>query len=301
MQRKNHAGGRFWIVTICLILAFIFVNCASNRIWTLDQNPGCETSVEGYYHCREPWDKTKPALIIRQGMHMLVIGGEIVSRDDKGVTFDPDGKVFTGDPKPEYYPFDEIEALIDENGKLLYGTIPEKYSRSYALELHLISQDTTKSESVKLLLKPNRRFGFCVPAGNYIVSKLQFKNDYMGIIDEGVDIPEFRISVAENKSNYIGDIYLDCGKGDLNDPVLIQYKIARRRDGDREGYDTVLVGGLFGGVAAGLYEVSKDRKPIPKDPRGIVGKRKLFIEKNDDFVVKGVNPQMDNIVDIHDK
>lgn len=299
MKCRYCPNGRLWSVAICLTLSLILVNCASNRIWTIDQTPDCKTSVEGYYHCEEPWYKTKPAMIIRQGTRMLVIGGEIVSRDDNGVTFDANGEVFTGDPEPEYYPFKDIEALIDDDGEVVYGTIPDMYSRSYALELHMTSKDTTESKSLKLLLKPNRRFGFCVPAGDYIVSKIQFKNDYNGIIDEGVDIPCFSVSVVENKSNYIGDIYMDCGEDDLEDPIVIQYKMARRRDGvsdSRERDDTVLVGVLFGGIAAGIYEASKDEKPLYKDPRGIVGEHKLFIKNNDEFSVKGVSPRIDNII-----
>ncbi|MBN2185184.1 MAG: hypothetical protein JW746_07640 [Candidatus Krumholzibacteriota bacterium] len=51
-----------------------------------------------------------------------------------------------------------------------------------------------------------------------------------------------------------------------------------------------------GGIAAGIYEASKDRKPLAKDPKGIVGEHMLFVERKDEFTTKGVSPKVDNII-----
>lgn len=301
MVRARHVRSGYFLSVMCLLPVFLFCNCASTRILTLKQNPGCETSVEGLYHCPEPWDKAKPAIIIRQGMNMKIISGEIVSQDDNGVTFDPGGEGYIGDPKPEYFRFDKIEALINENGEVAHGLIPAEYSRAWTLELHLRPQDDPEAGSITLLLRPNERFGLCVPPGNYIVSKMQFKNDRREMVDEGVDIPKLTISVVEGKSNYIGDIYMDCGDGNLHEPIVVPYKIAHRKLGtvgnnnEMDG-DTFLVGLLGGGIAAGIYEASKDKKPIVRDPKGIVGEHRLFIVKNDGFSIKGESPRIDNII-----
>ena len=305
MVRAHHINRGYHLIVMCLLPVFLFYNCASTRILTLRQNPGCETSVEGFYHCPEPWDKAKPAIIIRQGMHMKILTGDIVSQDDKGVTFDPGGEGYIGDPKPEYFRFDKIEALIDENGELVHGSIPAVYSRAWTLELHLRPQDDPEAGSITLLLRPNERFGLCVPAGNYIVSKMQFKNDHRMMVDEGVDIPKLTISVAENRSNYIGDVYLDCGDESLQELIVVPYKIAHRQPGTigESDENTFIIGLIGGGIAAGIYEASKaaassanDRKPVARDPKGIVGEHRLFIVKNDGFPIKGKSPRIDNII-----
>jgi hypothetical protein len=287
---------------ICLLTAFIFCNCASTRILTLKQKPGCETSVEGYYHCAEPWNKAKPAIIIRQGRDMKIITGQIVSQDDRGVMFDPGGEGYIGDPKPEYFKFDKIEALIDENGEVARGSIPVMYSRAYALELQLRPKDDPEAGSITLQLKPNERFGFCVPPGNYVVSKMQFKNDYRKMVDEGVDIPNLTILVEQNKSNYIGDLYLDCGDENLHVPIVIPYKIVHRAGGP-EDFDmgTAVAGALGGAVGAGIYGAVKDASTGFRDPKGIVGEHRLFIDKKNDFAVDGKSPQTDNIIVVTDK
>lgn len=197
---------RFSIVGIFLFLVLMLCNCASTGNLTLNQNPGCETSVEGFYHCLDAWNKSKPAIIIRFGREMKVIAGEIVARDDKGVTFDPSGKGYIGDPKPEYFKFDKIEALIDENGEVVYGSIPAEYSNAFALELHLMPQDNPEAAPIVLQLNPNERFGFCFSPGDYIISEMRFMNNFKKIVDAGVDIPTMIISVTEKRSNYIGDI-----------------------------------------------------------------------------------------------
>lgn len=293
------ANNKFAVIMICLLPFFNLYSCASSRILTLRQNPGCRTSVEGFYRCFEPWDKAKPAVIIRQGRDLKIISGEIVARDDEGVTLDPSGEGYIGDPEPEYFKFDKIEALIDGNGDVEYGKIPEMYSGAYALELHLQLQDDPESEPVVVLLKPNERFGLCTPPGDYIVSTMRFKNDYRSVTDEGVDVPKLRISVMENRSNYIGDIYMDCGDEKMHEPFVIQYKV-----GDGRSYiprtsdgNTELIGLLAGGIAAGIYEASQDRKRVVHDPDRIIGEHRLFIEKNDDFMIEGKSPKHVSIIE----
>jgi hypothetical protein len=36
---------------------------------------------------------------------------------------------------------------------------------------------------------------------------------------------------------------------------------------------------VAGGIAAGIYEAAKDKKPVVQDPKGIVVEHRLFIEK----------------------
>lgn len=286
---KGHRHYVNMIFAAGALCAAALVGCASTKIPTLSQRPGCKTSVEGFYHCNDPWDKAKPAIIIRQGMHAKIISGKIVAMDDKGVTFDPTGKGQLRDPGPEYFKFDKTEALIGEDGKILHGSVPDEHSRAFALELLLISTDSPQAEMIRLLLKPNKRFGFCVPPGNYRVTQCLFRNDYREIIDRGVNIPGLTISVKENRSNYIGDIYMDCGDTEQQDLIIIPYKIEHRpSSAARDAMFGWAVGGVIGIAVAAYMQTD-----LPKD---CIGAHALYVVDKEDFKTQGSSARFNAIM-----
>lgn len=298
-----------------LILPGLFISCAASRIPTLAQRPGCETSIEGYYHCADLWLKAKPALIIRQGMEMKIITGTIVSTDSDGVTFDPTGEGQLRDPKPEYFHYKKIEALIGDNGEVLHGTIPPVYSRAYALELHLVPLYKPEPEPINVTMEPNKQFGFCVPPGDYSIDAIMFRNDYQKMVDEGIGFPKLTISVEEGRSNYIGDLYLDCRDFEQSKAVAIPYKISHRPSEAMNNliFD-VATSAIIGGVvipSAGTVAEDAAESAVESVVDGltteafdedgklrkeIIGIHLLFIQENPDSEIKGTSPRTDNIM-----
>lgn len=290
MVHTNRSRTGFMAALFFLLIMSTIIGCATSKIPSLKHRPDCETSVEGYYYCVDPWQRSKPALIIRHGTGMKILTGEIMSQDAKGVTFKPKGEGYIAEPDPEYFKFKNIEALIDENGEVAYGIIPDQFSRAYALELHLTPRDDPESKPIKLVLEPNKQFGFCVPPGNYIVSEIQFRNDYQKMVDEGVDIPRLEVRVEENHSNYIGDIYMDCGDLRREDPIAIPYKIKHRPS---EAMNDFIAGAAAGAIGAGLAAASGSSPALPK---GVIGIHTIYIEENDEFAMKGKSTKINNII-----
>jgi len=293
---------RYSYILLHICICFIASGCAS-RIPTLSQSPGCETSVEGYYHCNDPWSKAKPAIIIRQGMQMKIITGAIVSMDAVGVTFDPSGEGQVRDPKPEYFRFDKIETLIGEDGTVLHGSIPEEYSRAYILDLHLIPVDASGSKKITLSLKPNARFGLCVPPGVYVVSGIRFRNDFQKMVDAGVEYPRLTVPVTENRANYIGDLYIDCNDAPQQDLIIIPYKIEHRPSTViEEMLLSAAVGAVGGVIDPDLgFDIGQDAANViwgrvDALPEGCVGARVFQIINNESFNTEGKSPRADNIM-----
>jgi hypothetical protein len=234
---------------------------------------------------------------------MKVVTGEIVSMDDNGVTFDPTGEGQLRDPKPEYFSFDKIMTLIDENGEAIHGTIPKEYSRAYALELHLTPADPSASKEIALLIEPNVRFGLCVPPGRYTVSGIHFRNDFQKIVDAGMEYPPMTVTVEENRSNYIGDLYLDCGDATDRELIIIPYKIEHRPSTVIEDF---LMSAAFGAIGGAIdpdlgADIGMDAASVVRGtredlPEGCVGAHVLLIVNDENFGTKGKSPKADNLV-----
>ena len=243
---KTHNG----ISVVVLVLAFVFLSgCASTtKISTLVEEPECMTSLEGYYHCKEAWVGPKPPAIVvvanrasSSREYYKAIQVEIVSLDDRGLTIKPNAKASSPNsaraynPKARspdstrtYYELSELTAVIDEDGKVVYGSIPMKFSSALLLELYLEgfgSSYSSDSKSYKLRLTPNERFGYCLPSGIYKVAEVRFI-DGSNNVALGVNCPDLRITVNGGRSNYIGDLFLNFEKSETPDSVRIRYRVS---------------------------------------------------------------------------
>lgn len=85
---------------------------------------------------------------------------------------------------------------------------------------------------------------------------------------------------------------MDCGDEKQGDPIVVPYKILHRP----VDHGVIVAGALGGALAAGAYEVSKAATAPVRDAKGIVGEHKLFIKKNDNFTIQGVNSKIDNLI-----
>ena len=289
---------------LCLLAVLSLVGCGGLKVCPLERQPECGTTVEGFYYCAEPWDGPKPALIVRSGPEIRILKGTIVSRDERGITFDQSAEGMLRDPGPEHFPFKRVAALIGENGDVVYGRVPESCSKAYTLELHLRLADSPKAEVIKLSLKPNAQFAFCVPPGTYEVSDMRFINEQLKIVDGAVEPPRVRVVIEEGFSNYIGDWYMNCGPSP-SDSIKVAYKIIRRPS---EIMSEMAAAAVLGAVAPTSTSIIRQAvidqttqavasslvagAPLPK---GAVGQHRFSIIGRDSYPKKGVGPIKVNI------
>jgi hypothetical protein len=286
----RNAGSAF----VLLVVVFALTGCAATtKLPTLVKDPECATSLEGCYYYKDTWTGAKPAVVIDQQGFATAVSGEIVSLDDKGVTLKTPKKG-SPDPVETRYELSKVKTVIDENGKIVYGVIPRKFSHAYSLELHLEpaygSTYSSGSNPYIVRLEPNERFGFCLPGGVYKVSEILFI-DKKNNIDRGVDYPILRITVQEGYANYIGDLFLEFRKPEVPDSVRV-------RTGTSIPYTIVsrpgkqMAAGILGGAILSTAVAASDEE------RGVIGKRELLIGINDGYKATCKSGLKVNVVEI---
>ncbi len=251
---------------------FLTTGCATTKVATLEKRPDCETSVEGFFHSQNVWAGRRPALILKSNKKKA-LGGELISTDENGVRFDVSRQGPFYDPEEEYYPYKDVKTLIGHKGEILYGQLPKNATVSWGLQLSLIPRKNRDQKPLKLELKPNESFGFCLQPGTYFIKDVYFIDKHKNM-DKAVDFPDLFIHVKRNASNYIGDIYLDPLEYNPEKEIVLPYKIHSR---PRDAFNAGFLGGLVGGA---LHAASISAK-------GIIGQHSIIVKENKNFRQKG--------------
>ena len=261
-----------WLGLVVCLSALVLVGCQRmSKVHTLAEEQDCVTSLEGYYCCKD-WMGAKPALILKKESKSKrardtkstlityeVIEGQIVSQDEDGVTFTATGADKSLGSESNYYPFDQIATLIDDDGNIVYGVLPKKYSNAPTMEWWLELSDIYYSDSKthKLVLQPNEPFAFCLPGGEYIVKAIYF-SDNIGNVSRGVDYPELTIPVNPGYANYIGHIFISMERTEIADSFYVSNrftipcKILSSSETSGLGVFGGVVGGAVGGAVGGV-------------------------------------------------
>jgi hypothetical protein len=251
------------------VFLFILTSCGP-EVKILTPNSKCQTTVEGFYHVRVymKWSEEAPTLFWKSKGQLHGVSGKILEINDEGVLFDPRREGPFYDPKPKFFPKDQIVTLIDSARHVILGEIPEKYTDGWQMVLWVKNVSLKNTEVIPLKLLPNSPFGFCMVPGLYHIERIQFKNK-VGIIDEGLEIPNLFFKVERNKANYIGDLYLDPKEFDQS-VIGISYKNVYS---PKEAFWAGAIGGLWGSALYHAYKAAK----------GADGVHFLMIKKNENF------------------
>ena len=232
------------IVIISLLILPLFFNCAT-KLKVVKKNQDCNTSIVGFYCPEMIWSGRFPTLLKRQNNLTYPIYGKIVSMKEAGVIFIPN--LIDGRPNSESYLYskDDLLAVIDSSGHVIYGELPSKYLKPKdPLDVTLIvhNEKQPKRFKYKFTMKMNQKFEFCIKPGRYTIVGIQFQDNY-NRIEIGTDFPRMKFKVDSNYKNYIGDIYLNS-----KDTEGLIAKIPFR-----DSYDEgVEMAGLIGQLGAGL-------------------------------------------------
>lgn len=276
-MNKNFVFRQHHAILASLVCFALFSGCAGPKATRLDKEPNCASSVEGFFHSKEQWDKKVPALIVKGGGDPVILYGTIQELREDGIVFDPNRESPFYDPEAIFYPSSDIVAAIGQNRQVIFGRLPQRYGDTWVIELHLQHTDTPTSKPLRMILNPNERFGFCLPAGEYQVKEIFF-SDHKKNVDRGVEYPDLRLTATPNTSTYIGDIYLDYAPPSDSTAIVIPYKITARPD------DSGLALVLGGFIGVTIYEVSLALK-------GVAGVHVLQIRDDLGFTTTGTYPQ----------
>ena len=227
------------------LIFFFIMSCGSAHAPLLKKSPDCSASVQGFFHVTNNWRGKEPALVLKSRTRR-VLYGRIISRDSTGVYFDSCASGLEYDPPDGFFPYQDIAALIDEHGRVAYGTLDERYAGLSKLQLELCNISQWNADPLLIDLVANRRFEFCLPPGRYLVNKIIFhyRNHDQ---DRGIDFEHLFFDVQEHTANYLGDWYLDDCRAQSENIIFIPSKIHSRPN------EEFMMGLLFGVIGGLIY------------------------------------------------
>lgn len=187
--------------------AALFVGCGAG-LKGISSGPDCATTIEGTLHSQQKWQGEGPIIVKEQMGKINLWKGTIVERRADGIVFDRERVGVLVDPEAKFYAYDELTALIGDDGTLEFGTIPESLAPKWGLELVLKSQNDSKLGRLTLKMMPDQQFGYCIPPGRYEVTEVYFVSARKGRVAAS-RFPKMELQMRDRAANYIGDIYVD--------------------------------------------------------------------------------------------
>jgi hypothetical protein len=277
---------------IVLLTIILFLNCGPiPKVPTVMEQPDCLTSLEGYYYCKDKWTGPTPVLILKETREITrstrkttqrdvykSIKGKIISTDENGVTFASKQDERSSEFTSNYYPFSEIETLIDEDGRIVYGSIPMKYSQGLSLELWLEFDMAYSSgaKPLKIVMEPNKCFSYCVPWGTYKVTKIMIKDNH-NAVGMGDKYPDLFIKIDEGKANYIGHLFISMQKDEVPDSLYVPVGFTITYKTLSSGSSSAgFWGGVLGGAAGGAIVAASTIESISGEREMLVGIDKKY-------------------------
>lgn len=236
----------FFIVLVTYVLLFL-TGCSSNKLIRLEDDQNCATIIEGYYSNPKIWNNYYPAFVLKNGKFRLA---KEIKRDSIGIFFlEKKTRIFQT-PDTLFFPFSEIQTVIDSTRLCTYGEIIDRHAfKDIKLTLHLAYDNDTTYKPIFLELEPNEKFSYCVKPGNYTIKGIVVNNN--GRLDGSLGIPKIKFNVESNKTNYIGSISLANNLSDSNNCIVVPYKCFY------DSKKSAAVGFMFGLIGTIVYESTK--------------------------------------------
>ena len=225
-----------------LLISILFIEaCSTNKFISVDDDSKCSTTIEGYYSSSKIWNTYYPAFILKGGNFKLA---SELYRDSTGICFlEKSTRVFQT-PDTLFYPYNEIQVVIDSTKKCTFGEIPNRFFyKGIDIRLTLSYAADPKYKPIYIELEPNESFAYCVRPGNYIIDKIEFR--IKDNLDESYQIPKISFNVEENKKNFLGSIKLVDSEKDSANCLKIPYKSVVNSG---ESASVALMFGLVGSI-----------------------------------------------------
>jgi hypothetical protein len=207
-----------------MIVLGLIVGCSDvHNAHRSDESLPCPAIVEGFFHSKITYVGKSPAISVRHTSTPEILNGTIKKITKDGILFVPARESIFYDPDTVFFSLDRIQWIVDEGGNVIYGTLPDRKSRSLDMELEIFDPSRTETKHTILKFEANQRFSYCLSPGDYLVEKIRF---CWGAIDqEATSIPPMKIPVRPNVVNYIGDFFLDLRSDSLPGMLTIRTSI----------------------------------------------------------------------------
>lgn len=234
----------YYKVLSIVFLVLLTVGCSTKELTKFSDDNSCLTTLEGNYFKDLTASTSYPAVFLKMPLNPKLLKGELISIDSNGIVFNPASVGFY-DEEETFYPYDTLYGVINQKGKLVYGSIPEYYAVKHKLIME-ISQVDTKSKS-KLVLEPNEPFAYCINPGKYTITSIMFVTNKR-LEDVGVDYPKVSLDIKEGNVNYFGNIYVDYKSAEDENVIVIPCM--------RNDPDGAAVAGMFGLIGSVAHAIS---------------------------------------------
>ena len=207
-----------------MIFLGLIVGCSDvHNAHRSDESSPCPAIVEGFFHSKITYKGKAPAISVRRTSTPEILNGTIKNITKDGILFVPARESIFYDPDTVFFPLDRIQWIVDEGGNVIYGTLPDKKSRSLDMEFEIYDPSRMETKHFSLTFEANQRFSYCLSPGDYLVDKIRL---CWGAIDqEATSIPPMKIRVRPNVVNYIGDFFLDLRSDSLPGVFTIRTSI----------------------------------------------------------------------------
>ena len=230
------------IMMIVLITACNLPDSATKK----DSKHNCPTSVSGQVHYKVRQEKEQATLRRLRWLADKYIDGKIVEKTKEGYLFAKYNHSTDSYQEPVLYKFEDIVYVVDEQQNLVYGNY-EKYKEKYLTwYVYFIVKEIndTSGRRISFSAYPDEPFSYCLEPGKYNVDFLELimkhyttggKYRHTHFYSDCIFESGFILDVKADKSNYIGDLYLDSLAA--GDGVLpLDMKVNNRYDIDNRLY-----------------------------------------------------------------
>ena len=240
--------------TILTVAVFVLFSGCVNRAVKTKNDPNCRTTLVGKLHVPLYWTGEKPPVLVRKHDYQYTTYyGQIIEINENEVIFDQNRESLLFNPEPTSFPIEEVACLIDSSGKVLLGSIPRTYYTPWEFEIGVVPVENEKRKPLWIRFDANQPFSYCLPPAKYkIKSFIFFKGPQ--VYDYSYGRPSTTFVVEPNKTNYLGDLFLDV-------PLEKAYTITVKCHKGRRPYDDA-VKTILGDGAAIINDISKLRSRL---------------------------------------
>jgi hypothetical protein len=186
-----------------LIISILVYGCyASRELAKYEGSSECNTVITGYYDQVEFWNTYYPAIVLKNGYLKV---GVVISYDKMGITFVEKTSGIFDKQDTVFIPFNDLQTIVNGNGKLVYGKIPRAFSSplAYPLTIWMRSATDTTAQAFNIQLTPYESFSYCIKPDFYY-----FLGFRIGAFTYSVDMPLIGFRAAPDSVNNLGKLLI---------------------------------------------------------------------------------------------
>lgn len=203
-------------------LTFLQFGCSTNKLLLFEDNPKCQTTIEGNFRTPQTYKYFAPAILFKKDFKLKYDLGKVIRENEGGVYFEKKTYSFLDHPDTVFYNYSDIRAIVDSNYFCLYGHLEDNECKETSIKIYLEKEGSPEYQPIYLELVTNEKFSYCVDPGSYKVKRIvkHISEDYYY---ECFPVFDINIEALFGRANYIGDIVFSSENNQHTDFVKIPY------------------------------------------------------------------------------